>query len=607
MFHKIFFALLFLAVSSITFSQTLDDSFLETLPKEIRDDFLKESQSPRDSNKNYQNPDTRIQNLESALSEAEDTLKKIRYDLDKQEKEHAGELKRFGHDFFSTFQSTFLPVNVPNFDGSYILDAGDELTLQFLGQRDDIRKIVIKRDGTLNIPDIGNVSIAGFSLSQAVEIINAQVNKALIGVEVFVSLSKIRDMNVVIVGNVNKPGMYTVSGASTPLSLLNAAGGIKENGSFRKILHKRNNMTIQVIDLYKLFINGEFDYSHSLRSGDVIVVPPKTKEISLSGSFVNPAIYEVVDDEALEDILNMATQKGISIDNKLFINRFSNGQVNSLTLDLNKIDSANFELYHGDSIEYYSIDPKFNYAKTVTLTGAVNLPGVYSIPDGYRLSDLIKLAGGYTDEAYPLGGVMIRSSAIERESKLRDQSYFELVRYLVASPNFYSILASPDSDGIVTFLSLLKGYDPIGRINTEFDLFTLEKNPQFDRAIEDGDKIHIPQFIPEVHVYGEISNPGSFQYNELGSVRDYINLAGDLTRVADDTRIVIISPNGDASVYSDRGLFGFNYGTDTILPGSTIYVPREIGKLDGINLASTISPIISSVALSLASLNSISN
>jgi hypothetical protein len=44
-----------------------------------------------------------------------------------------------------------------------------------------------------------------------------------------------------------------------------------------------------------------------------------------------------------------------------------------------------------------------------------------------------------------------------------------------------------------------------------------------------------------------------------------------------------------------------------LYPGSIIYAPRDIGKLSGITYAAAVSPILSSLALSLASLNSISN
>ena len=45
----------------------------------------------------------------------------------------------------------------------------------------------------------------------------------------------------------------------------------------------------------------------------------------------------------------------------------------------------------------------------------------------------------------------------------------------------------------------------------------------------------------------------------------------------------------------------------TLYPGSIIYAPRDIGRLSGVQYASTIAPIVSSLAISLASLNSIND
>ena len=84
---------------------------------------------------------------------------------------------------------------------------------------------------------------------------------------------------------------------------------------------------------------------------------------------------------------------------------------------------------------------------------------------------------------------------------------------------------------------------------------------------------------------------------------DYLEQSGGLGKFADDDRIVVVKPNGDAEVLKDN-LF-FSYSDITIYPGSTIYVPREIGKLEGIEFTATLAPIVSSLALSLASLNSI--
>jgi polysaccharide biosynthesis/export protein len=85
-------------------------------------------------------------------------------------------------------------------------------------------------------------------------------------------------------------------------------------------------------------------------------------------------------------------------------------------------------------------------------------------------------------------------------------------------------------------------------------------------------------------------------------LKDYIDQSGGFGRFADSDRVIIINPNGDAQVFKSKF---FLQSDPDIYPGSTIYVPREIGKLQGITLTATLAPIVSSLALSLASLNSI--
>ena len=58
-------------------------------------------------------------------------------------------------------------------------------------------------------------------------------------------------------------------------------------------------------------------------------------------------------------------------------------------------------------------------------------------------------------------------------------------------------------DSLLTFLSLLREYEPSGRLISDFELSKLESDPYKDRVLEDGDVIHIPSFMNEVYVYGE--------------------------------------------------------------------------------------------------------
>ena len=93
--------------------------------------------------------------------------------------------------------------------------------------------------------------------------------------------------------------------------------------------------------------------------------------------------------------------------------------------------------------------------------------------------------------------------------------------------------------------------------------------------------------MPEVFVFGEVMNPGAIIYQETFEPYDYINRAGSFSRVADESRMILISPNGESTILTS-GLKSVFKEKHNILPGSVIYVPRLIGRVDGINLAASV-------------------
>jgi protein involved in polysaccharide export with SLBB domain len=162
---------------------------------------------------------------------------------------------------------------------------------------------------------------------------------------------------------------------------------------------------------------------------------------------------------------------------------------------------------------------------------------------------------------------------------------------LAVSPNLGVILAE------------LKEAKFKGRISAEFSQRKIEKEPSLDTMLANGDEILIPHFTSDVYVTGDVINPGGKRYSPELKARDYILQSGGLGRLADGDRIIVIKPNGDAEVIKTK-LF-FSMSGATVYPGSIIFVPKEVGKLDGIQFTATLAPIVSSLALSLASLNSI--
>ena len=225
-----FYLVIIINFSSFAFSQAmpssgqLDQDYLDSLPEEVRNDVLQEMQNSQNNDELApKRPSSKIANLET-VAEWE------RFKLENQIKS-----ERYGMNLFKSMQSTFMPVNEPNFDSNYLLDFGDVLALQLIGNINEITKLDIKRDGSININQIGKVYIAGLSLDAASKLIKSKVTSSFIGTEAFISLDEVRDIQIFITGGVNFPGIYTLNGNSHLLHALNVSGGISEEGTFRNI------------------------------------------------------------------------------------------------------------------------------------------------------------------------------------------------------------------------------------------------------------------------------------------------------------------------------------------------------------------------------------
>ena len=214
--HKNKFLLFVLAITVLNISsQEYDDDFFKSLPDDVKKELLEKAIDK--------------ENFEEPLYSAGAKISK----LDKVDKEI--ERNVYGENFFTSYQSTFMPINEPNFDTSYVLDYGDGIKIQLIGQKDSTNIYKIARDGTISIDDVGQISISGLTLAQAISSIKLELKKVYIATESFISLENVRDINVLIAGNAYKPGIYTMSGNSNPLHALVMAGGVNKYGSFRDI------------------------------------------------------------------------------------------------------------------------------------------------------------------------------------------------------------------------------------------------------------------------------------------------------------------------------------------------------------------------------------
>lgn len=585
-------------------SSNINESFLSSLPPDLRGDLL-DGQNLEDPAIDAVDPKTRVTNLEASLKDAERTLAQIKSEIQSKYSDNDLELRRFGEDFFSSYQSTFLPVNEPNFGADYILDVGDKLTVQLVGTQKGFQRptrIEIKRDGGFHIPEVGKIYLASKTFQEAEKLIKDAVLETFIGVDAVVTLSALRDMNILMVGNISQPGLYILQGGASVIQAIFNAGGITDLGSYRSISHKRNNKVIEKIDLYNLIAFGDSSFTHSLRSGDSIVVETKGAEINLSSESFFSAIYEILPGESFGDILKFSGFKPTryKTDFPFQLSRASNqGAIYKI---LNQDEVNNFIPIHGDAFSMNSIEPSFVNQIKVNISGEVSIPGEYTLEKGTRLSELLALTGGYTENAYTFAGALTRVSTKEVEKQINERIYQDMIKFIASNANAAQVAGG---DSFALILNEFRNTKPIGRVTAEFDINKIRGNSNLDIALSNGDKIVIPEYKSEVYVLGDVLNPGARLYKPNNSAKDYIDRSGGHGKYAEKNRSIIIHPNGDAFLYNES-IVSFKKNVD-IYPGTIIYVPREIGQLDGINYAAVVAPIFSSLALSLASLNSIND
>ena len=584
----------------------MDSNFLESLPDSIQESLSANNQDEEELIEKLFRADTsqeKNKELLKTIKSQVDILSKRLNGLNP-ESNVRDPLPRFGDAFFSTVQSSFMPVNIPNMANNYIVDVGDKFNFLLTGiAKGNKVSAYVDRDGSIMISNVGKVQVAGKTLAEAEIAIKKYIEATSLGIIVHTSLAELRDIQVIIMGGVERPGIYTISGGSNILTALNAAGGISENGSYRRVEHRRGSDTLKTIDLYDMLIFGKNFLIDTLRSGDSLYVSPASFMVPVSGGVNFSATYEALPTESAKDLILFAGNfsEGFYGYSQVSISR-SNLSTHTI-VEIPVLDLDSFLMQPRDALLVPTYRSNREAQPVVNISGSVNRPGDYFISEGETLSSLIKRAGGYKENAYSFGGALFRPSAVEIETKFARLNYYDSVNWIIGNlgrPGVYI------DDSAIALLSEEANSRIIeGRVIASFDINEISNDPSKDTLLAGNDRIIIPALDKAVYLFGDFNSSTNLPYDPEMNLLDYIDVAGGVKDSAAKT-ILLISPDGTAELHSTkRPLFG-KRDRQLIYPGSIIYAPREIGQLNGLSYASAMSPILSSLAISLASLNSIS-
>lgn len=406
--------------------------------------------------------------------------------------------KIFGEDLFRNPNMTFAPdLNIAT-PQNYQIGPRDEIVIYIYGYSEANYNLTVSKEGAINIPYVGLVYVNGLTIQEASDRIKSKLTAIYSGIKtgktsVQVSLGSIRSITVTMIGEVTKPGTYTLPSLATVFNALYASGGPSANGSYRDIELIRNNEVIERLDVYDFLATGDQSKNIRLQDQDVIRIPPYDDRVQILGQVKRPGIYEMRPDETLNDLLRYAG--GFS--DSAYTAVIKAVRMDGTQKSVSDIAAANFPNFHPKNGDKYAVSAILDrFTNKVVIDGAVFRPGPFELTEGLTLSGLVKKAGGLREDVFLPRGYIVRQNADLTTST---------VQFNVAK--------------------IMDGSEP--------DI-TLQKN----------DEIHIYSIFElrdqyAVSIEGSVRNPGKYRYSDSMSLEDLIMQAGGFTQGASPRRIEV--------------------------------------------------------------------
>ncbi|MBI3991148.1 MAG: polysaccharide export protein, partial [Candidatus Omnitrophica bacterium] len=215
-------------------------------------------------------------------------------------------LKQFGYDILKV-SSSFSEIMLTGASISeYILGYGDTIIIDITGKISEHYEFEIDKEGKVSIPNIGAIYLWGKTFAEASNSIKSEFDKRYANIQTEVKLGKMRDITISVMGEVERPGAYSLTSLSTILHALYLTGGPTRSGSFRNIRLIRENKVKSTIDLYDYFMKGDLSFNERLVSGDTIFVPLIGEVAAVAGNVKRPGIYELKSQTKLLELIELA-------------------------------------------------------------------------------------------------------------------------------------------------------------------------------------------------------------------------------------------------------------------------------------------------------------
>ncbi len=419
--------------------------------------------------------------------------------------------KIFGLEIFNNGLLLSLQTNNSNLatPSNYVIGTNDELKIDIYGYQEAKYNLTVTPDGEINIPFAGVIEIAGLTIDQAKEKIkNRLATKGYSNIKtgltkVNVTIGKLRTIKITVLGEVRKPGSYSVSSLSSVFNALYLSAGPNDIGSMRLIEVIRNGKIVALMDIYDFLMKGDSKGNIILKDQDIIRIPPYQTRVSIEGEVKRSGLYEIKENESLETLLSFAGGFGDSA-YTASIKAYKLTDTERKLADINAKDFVNYKPSRAESFIVRKVIDHYN--NRVTITGAVFLPGEYELTKELTLKQLLQKANGLKEDAFTDRATI---------NRYKDNLIPEIIEFnpkaIVEGTAIDIILKSNDEVSISSLFELREKY--------------------------------------VISLYGEVRKAANYDYVEGMSLKDAILIAGGFSDAAAPEHIEISRriKNGDGT------------------------------------------------------------
>jgi polysaccharide biosynthesis/export protein len=459
----------------------------------------------------------------------------------------------------------------------YRLGPGDEIALSIFGEINVIHHLLVTPEGTVVIPGVGVTDVLGLNLEEAQTRVRSQVLRYYRNVGINLTLSRIRQFWVHVVGDVAPVGAQIVSATTRVSEVVPAVLDSARTVLPRNVVLRRASGENVIVDLVRFQRIGDFRGNPVLREGDAIIVPPVDRTVEIHGRVAFPGRYEHRPGESLAELLTIANGGGefpADASDTVRLSRPNGLQGREMHVftrgEAVGARGAAFVLQPFDALYIPGVS---DYARqhTATVAGQVLYPGSYPIRPGVTtVRDLVELAGGFAPDAFLPGATLQRRVPPGSTQRLRQ---LEAVPPELLSSQERRVLQAGSRGGE-------------NHVVVDFSSLFVEGTDAYNQLLRDGDVLTVPRQSGEVAVLGAVLLPGLIEHRPDWSTQHFITLAGGYARNADRGGVMVIRGGSGVSLDAAdvRGL----------APGDAIIVPYREHR-DYLRLLQTTSTVVTTV------------